>query len=48
MVILKASPVTVLLNIEMSVILLQTSHRRLPHFEEPIFLCNGYNLAQTK
>ena len=42
------SPVIVLLNIEVSVTLFQTSHRRLPHFEEPTFLCHGYNLARTK
>ena len=35
-------------NIEASVTLLQISHRRLPHFEESTFLCNGYNLALTK
>ena len=41
--ILKLSPITVLRNIEVSVTLLQTSHRRLPYFEETAFLCNGHN-----
>ena len=35
-------------KIEKSVTLLQTSHRRLPHFEDPTFLCNGYSLVRTK
>ena len=39
------SAVTVLLNVDMSVTLLQTSHRCLPHFEESTFLSNGYSLA---
>ena len=34
----------VLLNIVASVTLLQTLHYRLLHFEQPTFLCNGYNL----
>ena len=46
--ILNISPVTMLLNVEVSVTLLQTSQRRLPHVEEPTFLCNGYGLARTK
>ena len=39
---LKLSPVIVLLNIVVSVTLLQSSHRRLP---ELTFLCNGYNCS---
>ena len=38
----KLSPVAVLLNIIMSVTLLQSSHRRL---SELTFLCNGYNCS---
>ena len=44
---LKVSPVTVMLNIVVLLTLLKASHRRLPNFEEPTFICNGYNLAHN-